>query len=187
MKERAKPRLSVINSLAWLVVGVLAIGILLPAPPTPRGPAVAASAQQPPRAIVTPASLVIGPIAQPDLGAERLNALVWRRGKRPEHQSVATLPLAHQGGSVLDKSLGIPATDAGTFATQPAQFKSPTHMVATTAVNVHSLPGSAVKLFPLKQGDRVEVISTQGLWTEIQGPAGPSGWVYSSFLIPDPA
>ena len=187
MKERTTSRLSVTRYVAYLVVGFLSIGILLPALPTPRGPAVAASAQQPPSAVVTPASLVIGPIAQPDPGAERLNSLVWRRGKRPGHQSVATLSLAHQGGSVLDKSLGIPAPDAGNFATRPAQLKSPTHMVATTAVNVHSLPGSAVKLFPLKQGDRVEVISTQGLWTEIQGPAGPSGWVYSSFLKPDPA
>jgi hypothetical protein len=58
--------------------------------------------------------------------------MVRRQGKRPEDHSVATLPLAHKGGSLLDKSLGIPAADAGPFAPQPAQLKPSTHRLVVS-------------------------------------------------------
>ena len=183
------PRLSsLIRSVAWLSVGTLLIGILLPASATPQRTGAAPPTRQRPAAAVTSASYVIGPVAAPDARTERLNSLVWRRGKRPDHQAVATPQLVTPlGGNAVESAPLSPVPVPVGSETPPSSLTAPPHMIATTAVNVHSLPGSAVKLFALKQGDRVEVISTQGLWTQIQGPSGPSGWVYSSFLKPDPA
>jgi SH3-like domain-containing protein len=92
--------------------------------------------------------------------------------------------VAQSNNIVQETSLspGVAPSHAPMSPTRPA---GPPRMVAMAAVNVHALPGSAVKLFPLQRGDSVEVIGKQGQWVKVQGPLGPSGWVFSSYLEPD--
>jgi len=183
------PRFSALAIAGWLVFGTLLVVILVPAPMTDQSKPLRAGL---PVEIRSAAYTVD---AANSIGSERqmavLESLVWRRGHRATQQFAISTP------SVASTDLGSgqspPVSFQGSTSRPkqalppiPSPVSAPVRMVASAAVNVHALPGSAVKLFPLQQGDVVEVLGQTGPWSEVQGPRGPSGWVYSTYLTPAP-
>lgn len=81
----------------------------------------------------------------------------------------------------LDKLSGIPDTPPTDPALKLPKFK--VFGVAPSTLNIRRAPG-AEKVGALPEGARLERLGIVGGWWHVRTPAGYTGWVWHSFLVP---
>lgn len=89
--------------------------------------------------------------------------------------------LRREVAAALDKLSGVPDTPPTDPTLKLARFK--VSGVAPSTLNIRRAPGGE-KVGALPEGTRVERLGIVDGWWHVRTPAGYTGWVWHSFLIP---
>jgi uncharacterized protein YgiM (DUF1202 family) len=149
-------------------------------------------------ALVGVAAAFIGSTAVFALNQAQTGIETRQIGSTPPARPSYLMPLPKLTAKDFDVARAVPAVVMGKEAPRTGEpapasqqvasiqsnsVSAGTVVVTVDAANVRSGPSKATaKVFVLRHGDVVEILSTQAGWSEVRGPDGQTGWIWTQFL-----